>query len=292
MGEILYMNEIVLNAYAKINLALNVKGIYADGYHKVEMIMQSIALHDRVKIKKKSSDLIVNCSDPCIPLGKGNLAFQAAEIFFSEKGITGGAEIYIQKNIPVAAGLAGGSTDAAAVLKGLYKLYDLEENYTEMRKILSSIGMDVPFCLEGGTVFACGKGDELEFLPSIKEYPLLLVTPSVQLSTAEVYALYDKLLPDVKIDMESILKNLKKDAEIDWSLDWKNVLEKPAKKLTQEIKQVEKIIKNTDNLLYMMSGSGPSVFALYDSKEKADRAASNWPRKGDFVVSTTTLARY
>jgi len=286
------MNEIVLNAHAKINLALNVKGIYKDGYHRVEMIMQSIALHDRVKIKKKSSDIIVNCSDPCIPLGKGNLAFQSAEIFFSKKGITAGAEIYIQKNIPVAAGLAGGSTDAAAVLKGLYKLYDLKEDYTEMRKILSSIGMDVPFCLEGGTVFASGKGDELEFLPSIKEYPLLLVTPSVQLSTAEVYRFYDKFLPDVKIDMDSILRNLKEDNEIDWSLDWENVLEQPAKKLTQEIKQVEKIIKNTDNIMYMMSGSGPSMFALFDSKEKADNAASNWPRKGDFVVSTTTLARY
>ncbi|RCW49961.1 MULTISPECIES: 4-(cytidine 5'-diphospho)-2-C-methyl-D-erythritol kinase [unclassified Halanaerobium] len=286
------MNEIVLNAYAKINLALDIKGIYEDGYHRVEMIMQSIALHDRVKVRKKSSDIIVNCSDPCIPFGKENLAFQAAEMFFSEKEISKGAEIYIQKNIPVAAGLAGGSADAAAVLKGLYKLYDLKEDYIEMRKILSSIGMDVPFCLKGGTVFASGKGDELEFLPSIKEYPLLLVTPSVQLSTAEVYELYDQLLPDVKIDMDSILKNLKEDKEINWSLDWKNVLEEPAKKLTQEIKQVEKIIKNTDNLLYMMSGSGPSVFALYDSKEKADKAASNWPRKGDFVISTTTMGRY
>ncbi|MGM0602650.1 MAG: 4-(cytidine 5'-diphospho)-2-C-methyl-D-erythritol kinase [Bacillota bacterium] len=286
------MNEIVLKAYAKINLALDVKGIYPDGYHRVEMIMQSIALHDKVKLKRKSSDILVICSDPCIPLGKGNLAFQAAERFFTEKKVSGGVEIYIQKNIPVAAGLAGGSTDAAAVLKGLYKLYNLKEDHTEMRKILSSIGMDVPFCLEGGTVFAFGRGDEIEFLPSIKEYPLLLVTPSVQLSTAEVYRLYDNLKPNIKIDMDSILNHLKNNRNIDWSLDWKNVLEPPAKKITEEIKQVENIIRNTDNLLYMMSGSGPSVFAVYDSQEKADKAAADWPRKGDFVVSTKMLARY
>lgn len=286
------MNELALKAYAKINLALNIKGIYKDGYHHVEMIMQSIDLHDRIKLREKSSDIIVNCSNPCIPLGKGNLAYQAAEIFFERKKIRGGVEIYIQKNIPVAAGLAGGSTDAAAVMKGLYKLYGLEEDYQEMRGILSEIGMDIPFCLEGGTVFAYGKGDKLEFLPSIKEYPLLLVTPPVQLSTAEVYKIYDKLVSKTDINMEKILNNLKNDKEIDWSLDWKNALESPAKKLTGEVEEIKKIIKNTKAKFYMMSGSGPSVFAIYDSKEKADKVAANWPRKGDFVVSTRTLAKY
>ncbi len=286
------MKELYINAPAKINLLLHVKGLRDDGYHELEMIMQSVALADRIKLKRKSGGIILNNSHHDLPNDENNLAYKAAEIFFEKNDLDEGVEIYIEKNIPLAAGMAGGSSDAAAVMRGLYQLFDIEVDFNLLREDLAEIGSDVPYCLEGGTVFASGRGEKIEFLPYLGKKHLLLVTPKVCVSTPEVFDIYDKMEINSDFEIEPILNNLKSANSVDWNLDFKNDLARPAKKLCGDIKEIEDIISNTDPQFYLMSGSGPTVFAVYQSRKKAEKAAANWPRKNDFVTATTTIDRY
>jgi 4-diphosphocytidyl-2-C-methyl-D-erythritol kinase len=287
------MRELYLNAPAKINLALKVDGLRKDGFHELQMIMQSISLADRIKLKKKSGGIIVKSSQPELPTGEENLAYQAAEIFFKQNPeIKQGVEIYIAKNIPIAAGMAGGSTDAAAVMRGLYQLFELEADFNELRKDLESVGSDVPYCLEGGTVYASGRGEILEPLPFIGEKYLVVVTPSFKISTPEVYKLYDQLKGYQDFNFDLVLENLKKEQEIDWKLDYKNDLKKAAEKICPEIKEIRNMFKNTKPEFTMLSGSGPTVFSIYSSREQAEKVAADWPRKNDFVTAVRTIDSY
>lgn len=286
------MREIYLKAPAKINLALNVKGLRDDGFHELQMIMQSISLADRIKLKKKSGGIILKTSHTELPTGEENLAYQAAEIFFEKNNIDQGVEIYIEKNIPIAAGLAGGSTDAAAVMRGLYELFELEADFDQLRNDLELIGSDVPYCLEGGTAYASGKGEIIEQLPFIGEKYLVVVTPAFKISTPEVYKLYDELEVNSEFDFESILNNLKNDETINWKLDYKNDLRFAAEKISPEINEIKDIFKNTQAEFTMLSGSGPTVFSFYSSRKKAEKVAANWPRKNDFVTAVKTIDKY
>ena len=286
------MKELYVNAPAKINLALKVNGLRDDGYHEIKTIFQSISLADRIKLKKRSGGIIVKNSKVELPTDEENLAYQAAEIFFAENNIAGGVEIYIQKNIPLAAGLAGGSTDAAAMMRALHDLYELDYDYSELRSLLVKIGSDVPYCLEGGTVYAQGRGEKLEFLPFIGEKDILIVTPQFCISTPEIYNLYDKMNINNTFKFERLVKNIKEDEKIDWDLDYKNDLEAPAKKVCKDIKDVKNIIKKTAAEFYLMSGSGPTVFAVYKNRSTAEKIAARWPRKNDFVTVAKTIDRY
>lgn len=290
------MKEIYIKAPAKINLVLHIKRLRNDGYHELEMIMQSISLSDRIKLKRNSGGIIIKNSDYDLPNDKNNLAYKAAELFFEKTNIDQGVEIYIQKNIPIASGMAGGSSDAAAVMRGLYDLYNLETNFDIIREYLAEIGSDVPYCLEGGTVFASGRGEKIEFLPFIGEKHLVIVTPKICVSTPEVFNIYDKMKHsddyNDNYNIEAIIDNIKSDKKIDWNLNFKNDLAEPARQICSEIKKVEDIMKNTDPLLYLMSGSGPTVFAIYESRKKAEKAAVNWPRKNDFVITAKTIDSY
>jgi len=286
------LKELYINAPAKINLLLHIKGLREDGYHELEMIMQSVALADRIKLKKISSGIILNNSHHDLPNDENNLAYKAAEIFFDKNNLDQGVEIYIEKNIPVAAGMAGGSSDAAAVMRGLYQLFDIEADFQILREDLAEIGSDVPYCLEGGTVFASGRGEKIEFLPYMGKKHLILVTPKVCMATPEVFNIYDEMEINSAFEIEPILKNLKSKDDINWSLNFKNDLALPAKRLCRDIKEIEDIISNTDPQFYLMSGSGPTVFAFYDSRKKAEKVAAEWPRKNDFVTATTTIDRY
>jgi 4-diphosphocytidyl-2-C-methyl-D-erythritol kinase len=287
------MRELYLNAPAKINLALNVEGLRKDGFHELQMIMQSISLADRIKLKKKSGGIIVKSSHTELPTGEENLAYQAAEIFFDKNPeIKQGVEIYIAKNIPIAAGMAGGSTDAAAVMRGLYQLFELESDFNKIRNDLENIGSDVPYCLEGGTVYASGRGEILESLPFIGEKYLVVVTPAFKISTPEVYKLYDEIKGYQAFDFNSVLENLKKEQEINWNLDYKNDLKKAAEKICPEIKEIKNMFKNTKAEFTMLSGSGPTVFSIYSSREQAEKVAADWPRKNDFVTAVKTIDSY
>jgi len=287
------MQKLYLKAPAKINLSLHVKGLREDGFHELQMIMQSISLADRIKLKKKSGGIIVKSSQTELPTGEENLAYQAAEIFFKQNPeIEQGVEIYIEKSIPIAAGMAGGSTDAAAVMRGLYQLFELKADYESLRQDLEIIGSDVPYCLEGGTVYVSGKGEILEPLPFMGKKYLVVVTPTFKISTPEVYKLYDELKGYQEFNFDSVLDNFKKDQQIDWRLDYKNDLKKAAEKICPEIKEVKNIFKNTKADFTMLSGSGPTVFSIYSSREQAEKVAAGWPRKNDFVAAVKTIDSY
>lgn len=287
------MRELYLKAPAKINLALHVKGLRKDGFHELQMIMQSVSLADRIKLRKKSGGIILKTSHTELPTDNDNLAYQAAEIFFRQNPqIEQGVEIYIEKNIPIAAGMAGGSTDAAAVMRGLYQLFELEINFKKIKNDLEIIGSDVPYCLEGGTVYAEGRGEILTNLPFIGEKYLVVVTPSFRISTPAVYKLFDELNEYEKFNFELVVKNLKNDQKIEWNLDYKNDLRKAAEQLCPEIKEIKNIFRNKKSEFTMISGSGPTVFSIYSSRKQAEKVAANWPRKNDFVTVVRTIDQY
>ena len=193
------MNKIKILAPAKINLSLDINGIRNDGYHELEMIMQTVALYDIIKLKKIPQGIELSTSDENLPEDKDNLAYQAAQLIKNRAELTGGIAIELKKNIPIAAGLAGGSSDAAAVLKGVNKLYDLDYSYNTLVDMAKEIGTDVPFCLKGGTALATGKGDQLVQLPDINSQILILVKPPLSVSTPEIYKKYDKMTSELDI---------------------------------------------------------------------------------------------
>ena len=182
------MNEITLNAYAKINLSLAIIGKRDDGYHNLSTIMQTISLFDKITIKKSCDNIICNTDNKYIPSGEGNIAFKAAKKFFEFTNIDGGAIISIKKNIPFGAGMGGGSADAASVLKGLNKLYSTKICLDDLIKIASEIGADVPFALFGGTALVQGIGDKISRLKPFMDCYILVLKPGVSISTPKAYS--------------------------------------------------------------------------------------------------------
>ena len=282
------MESIEVPAPAKINLSLDIKGKLSDGYHEVEMIMQSIALSDFIKITIVDTGIEIETESENIPPGKNNLAYKAAEIFLKRTGIIKGVNIQINKEIPVAAGLAGGSTDAAAVLTGLNKLFGTNLKKNELYEMASDIGSDVSFCLFGGTALAYGRGEIIKTLPDIGIYNVLLIVPPVEVSTKEIYKEYDKIKPSANVPTDKLIKLIESDQEINWDEGWANVLEKVTIKRVDDIKRIKRKLNNFDILFQMMSGSGPAIFAIVKTKKKAYNIKKNWPWKKDRLFVTTT----
>lgn len=285
------MGKLIVPAPAKINLALDIRGFREDDYHQVEMIMQSISLHDIIYLKKKEKEGIkLACSDTTLPVDQDNLAYQAAELLIQEKKLKQGVEIYITKNIPVAAGLAGGSTDAAAVLKGMDILFNLEIGNTILQKIGARLGADVPFCLRGGTVLAQGRGDELYQLPDLPGECLVIITPPVQISTARIYQEFDKMPLREAIPINKLVGLIKKGEKILWNEGWDNALERVTGGLVEDIIEIKTLLKKRGVEFSLMTGSGPTVFGI-TTFEKANYIKESWPRERDFIVVTHTIEK-
>lgn len=267
------MKELRLKAMAKINLGLDVLRKREDGYHDLRMIMQSIYLYDQIRIRKipqPGIHVAVNLS--YLPVNEDNLVYRAAKLLMDEFEIKEGIQIRLQKYIPVAAGLAGGSSDAAAVLVGLNQMFELGLTQQELMQRGVRIGADVPYCIMRGTALAEGIGEKLTRLPSAPETYVLLAKPAVHVSTQFVYGNLraNELTshPDIDGQIQAI-----RDGDL-YAMAEKmgNVLETvtiPAHPVIQEIKDC--MIQN-GAVGAMMSGSGPTVFGLYDDEQKA-RAA-------------------
>lgn len=272
-----------LKAYAKINLSLDVIKKRDDGYHELIMIMQSIELHDVVHIETAVSGIKVSCDSVCVPSDLENIAGKAALLITGIYGIKDGLKIHIKKNIPVAAGLAGGSTNAAAVIKGINGLFSLGMSSTEMMVIGKQIGADVPFCIDGGTMLAEGIGEKLTLLSNFNGVNLVLLKPNIGVSTAWAYKNLDIVKFVNRPDTEMLIGAVAGGDVKKVAINMKNVLESvtiPRFKVVQEAK---------DRLLElgasgsMMSGSGPSVFGIFISREQAEKAYeaakdSRWDR--------------
>ena len=268
------MNSIGLKSRAKINLSIDVLGKRQDGYHMVEMIMQTIDLYDNLKITQIEEDSIKIKSDSQdIPLNQDNIVYKAANILKEKFNIKKGVEISIQKNIPVAAGMAGGSSNAAAVLVGLNRIWDLGLTQLELKEISLQLGADVPFCITGGSVLAQGIGEELTDIYGLNEYiHILICKPNIFVSTKEVYQSLDMKEIKKRPDNQKLIDALQVNDVKYVSENMVNVLEEVTSSKYNEINQIERIIMDNKALGSMMSGSGPTVFGLFDNKEYAIRA--------------------
>lgn len=278
----------IARSYAKINLTLDVLSKRENGYHDVEMIMQSVSLFDLLIIDKTRYGISVSTNLKYLPNTDKNIAYKAAEEFFGYTSIHGGARIMIHKNIPVAAGLAGGSGNCAAVLAALNMLYGTELSDDELCKIGAKLGADVPYCLKCGTQLASGIGDILTPLPSMPKTTVLLVKPPLNISTALIYNEIDSAPIEKRPDTEA-LKQALADGDINSIAgNLCNVMEAVTEKTHPVIRGIkEKMIKN-HALGAVMSGSGPTVFGLFDNFTDAKLSHDSFSHqyKDVFLVNT------
>lgn len=268
------MNSINLKSRAKINLSIDVIGKREDGYHIVEMIMQTIDLYDNIQLKELNKDEIVVKSEcSYIPLDEDNIVYKAASLIKEKLDIKKGIEISIKKNIPVAAGMAGGSSNAAAVLVGLNELWKLNLSKDNLREMGLKLGADVPFCIEGGTALAEGIGEKLTYIKGLNENVKILVCkPDIFVSTKEVYEALDIANIEKRPDNNLLIESLKIDDIESVSKNMVNVLEEVTSKKYGDIEKIENVIMKNGAIGTMMSGSGPTVFGFFDSEENALRA--------------------
>ncbi len=260
-----------INAPAKINISLDVLRRRDDGYHDVKMIMQSVSLFDTIEVTLNNSSAITLSSDKdTIPTDERNIAYKAAKLFLTESGIETGIDIHIEKNIPVAAGLAGGSTDAAAVLIALNNMF--ENRYTEdaLMKMGTQLGADVPFCIMQGTALSEGIGEKLTKLPVPNIKNILLVKPPIDVSTKWVYENLDlKNANHPDIDASVILIKNGKISELPRVMG--NILESVTIKKYPVIAEIKREMLDHGATVSMMSGSGPSVFGFFENEINAKK---------------------
>lgn len=282
------MKEISLKAYAKINLTLDVTGKRENGYHDVRMVMQQIELHDIVTLKKRDEGIVLESDSAFLPGNAANIAWRAAEAVSDYVNKDLGVAIFIEKNIPVAAGLAGGSTDAAAVIKGLNQLYDLNLTLEQMKEIGVGIGADVPFCIQGGTALAEGIGEVLTPIVNDTPHWLVLCKPSLGVSTKKVYGALDYTLIGEHPKTDQMMDAVENGDMKAMSALLANVLEPVTLSLYPSVGAVGAKLKEFGACGVLMSGSGPSVFGLFKSYDKACAAAKRLKRiyKQTFVTKT------
>lgn len=268
------MNSIDLISRAKINLSIDVTGKRDDGYHIVDMIMQTIDLYDNLKINELKEDLIIiKSSNTDIPLNEDNIMYKAAKLLKESFNIKKGLEIIIEKNIPVAAGMAGGSSNAAAVLVGLNKLWDLNLDETKLKELGLKLGADVPFCISGGSALAQGIGEKLTKIKGLpKELNILICKPNIFVSTKEVYQSLNLKKINNRPDNNKLIEALEREDVYFVSKNMANVLEEVTSLKYEEIGQIERVMVKNKALGSMMSGSGPTVFGLFDNEEWAINA--------------------
>ncbi len=267
------MNQIELKALAKINLGLDVLGRRENGYHDVRMVMQSVYLYDEVKIEKTDREgITVETNLGFLPTGDGNIAYKAAQLLKDEFGISDGIRIVLRKHIPVAAGLAGGSSNAAAVLYGMNRMFRLGLSRQEMMDRGVKLGADVPYCIMRGTVLAEGIGEELKELPQMPKCTVLIAKPPVSVSTKAVYEALDAEEITDHPDIDGIIAGLEEGSLKKVAAYMGNVLEGVTIPMHPVISEIKEEMKAAGAINAMMSGSGPTVFGLFENRADARNA--------------------
>ncbi|BAL83603.1 putative 4-diphosphocytidyl-2-C-methyl-D-erythritol kinase [Selenomonas ruminantium subsp. lactilytica TAM6421] len=285
---------VTVEANAKINLTLDILGKREDGFHEVSMVMQSIGLHDTLSLEKIEAGIELTINVPWLKADEKNLAWRAAALMQEEFKLAGGVRIELIKRIPVAAGLAGGSADAAAVLKGMNELYDLGLSQKKLCELGAQLGSDIPFCIMGGTMLATGRGEVLTRLADMPETWVVLAKPRISVSTAWAYQNYDEQGAEAHPDNEAIQraiahKNRKAVAGL-----LCNVLESVTIKKYDVIAAYKEMMLENGAMASMMSGSGPTVFGLARSREQAEAIANVLRRETNadvFVTRTFQMNR-
>ena len=276
------MNEITIDAFAKINLALDVIGRLPNGYHEVRMIMQQLALKDRVMVKRtggEKREITITCDNEEVPTDQTNLAYKAASLIMEMYEILEGIEIHIEKRIPMEAGLAGGSADCAAVLKAMNLLYELDLSTKGLSGFGARLGADVPFCLVGGTAVAGGIGTDLTPVKGLDpdRYTVLLCKPPEGISTAETYRKYSERMAEMvnrpHPDIPRLVGSLTAGAPAaELKKDMINVLEYVTGEELPVIGEIEEIMLRGGAAVSRMTGSGPTVFGIFEDRTAAEEA--------------------
>ena len=282
-------NTVTLRSYAKINLYLDVLERRRDGFHNIETVFQTVSLADELTFTETESGVSLECSRPDLDAGPGNLVCRAAALLQAKTGCTRGADIRLEKNIPIAAGLAGGSGNAAAALEGLNTLWDLGLSHAELRACALQLGSDVPYCLVGGTRGATGRGEQLFSLPDLPETWCVLVHPPVEVSTAAVYN-----SPRLPRNAERpfagrtpMFQNaLRALHEGDFERAVFNRMEAPVFEQYPDLEVIKRRLLGAGCAAAAMSGSGPTMFGICASRRAAETAAESLAPYATSIVKT------
>ena len=285
-------------ARAKINLFLSVGPRRQDGYHDIRSVMQSLELCDELFFRRTDGSggrITLRCSDGRLPSGEENLVWRAVEAFAGETGVMeeGGVEVFINKRIPVGAGLAGGSADAAAALLAMNNIWELELSLAEIEGIAARVGSDVPFCLRGGTAMVTGRGEKVEPLEPLPSFQVVLASPGEQAPTAEVYKRFDSVagesgLPskeELERMLSALLEGVKKGDFEAISANLHNSLES-ATIARDQVEQYKNTALEAGAAAALMTGSGPAVFALARSLEEAAEVAWELEKTAPITIIT------
>lgn len=272
---VINMEKMRCEARAKINLGLDICGRLDNGYHLVKMVMQTVDIYDVLEYKKRKEPGIILSVDSHDTLGdiSDNLIYKAAKLMTERFGIEEGVEISLKKNIPVAAGMAGGSTDAAATMIAMNELFGLGQTKEQLMELGVRLGAGVPFCILGGTALAEGIGEQLTSLPAPPSAHLLIAKPPVMVSTKEVYQRLDAKEITSHPDIDGMTEALKEGSLTGITKRLGNVLENVTAELHPVIEEIKTFMKEQGAVNALMSGSGPTVFGIFTDKEKALEAA-------------------
>ena len=270
-----------LQAFAKINLGLDVLGKREDGYHEVRMIMQTIRMYDQLDMRKSVEPGIhLTTNKKYIPVDENNLVWRAAKLMMDTCGIIEGVSIHLHKVIPVAAGMAGGSSDAAATLVGMNRLFHCGLSKEKLMELGVQIGADVPYCVLRGTALAEGIGEKLTVLPPMPDCWILIGKPGISVSTKYVYTTLDLNTDTVHPDIDGMKKALEDGNLYGITERMGNVLQDVTIPAYPEVERIKEQMKALGAVNAMMSGSGPTLFGIFDNEEKAQKACQKLRESG------------
>lgn len=264
-------------AWAKVNLGLDVRERRSDGYHNVCMVMQTVSLADTVGLEPQAAGIVLEVRGASLPSGEENLAYRAAQLVGTRYKVPGGFRMILEKRIPVAAGLAGGSADAAAVLYGLNRVWELGLSERELEELALELGSDVPFSLRGGTALAEGRGEVLTSLPPLPDCWLVLARPDFGVSTAWAYKELDADPPETRPDIAGLVAAVRAGDLVGIASRLGNSFETVVTARYPVVGELKAALLKAGALGASLSGSGPTVFGLFAARAQAEAAAKNLP---------------
>lgn len=266
------MTSCRIKAYAKINLGLDVVRKLENGYHEVKMVMQTVGIYDELTLEKTGAGIVITTDSGELPTDENNLIYKAARLMMETYDVTAGVKIHLQKKIPIAAGMAGGSTDAAAAMKGMNSLFELGRTQEELMELGVKIGADVPYCIMGKTALAEGIGERLTPLPPAPRCHVLVAKPDINVSTKYVYEHLDAAGVDRHPDIDGMVEAIEAGSLQGVLERMENVLERVTVPAYPVIDTLKKRMKELGAKNSLMSGSGPTVFGIFTEKEQAEKA--------------------
>lgn len=271
------MDRVEERAYGKINLSLDVRGRRENGYHDVSMVMQTVDIYDIISLNKleNEDEIKLTANVDNIPLDETNIVYKAVKLVKEEYGINEGVLAHIEKHLPIAAGMGGGSSDCAAALRGMNRLFELGLSDEKLEELGVRLGADVPFLIKGGIALAEGIGEKLTTLPAFPECVLVIAKPDLGVSTKEVYEAFDGLKEVKHPDIGKLVNSLGNTKLKDIVKLLGNVLEEVTVNKYKIIEKIKTLLLENDAVFSMMTGSGPTVFGIFENSEQAEKACVN-----------------